>query len=483
MKRFDRYYRVFVALLIVLTVALRVHRITAPIADWHSWRQADTAAVARNFLRNGFTPLTPRFDDYSNIPSGLDNLEGYRMVEFPLYQLAAASLSSVSDVFTIEVWLRIVSIASAAGSLVMLMELVRRRIDTRTSIAVGFVYAVLPFNMYYGRAILPDTFVVFWALLSLLLLDYYARSSKKSLRLLVAAATTGAIALLVKPTSAFLLLPSVYLLYSAHGFSRILVIRAVLFGSIVLFPLWWWRSWIAQYPEGIPAYTWLLNKGNIRFKGAWFYWLFAERVGNLILGYWGLMLLGGGVLARIKKQEGWFFVWWVIGVLAYLVVFAAGNVQHDYYQILIIPTIAVFVGKGIVYVSASARNRITGWGLALVALLFMLAFSWYDVRSYYWINRPDIVEAGRFADQVLPDDAIVIAPYNGDTSFLYQTGRPGWPIGFDIDTKIANGATHYVTVSPTDEDLETKELAETYTVIERNERYAVIDLTSPKPVE
>jgi hypothetical protein len=90
------------------------------------------------------------------------------------------------------------------------------------------------------------------------------------------------------------------------------------------------------------------------------------------------------------------------------------------------------------------------------------------------------LEAGKAADRLLPTDAKVIAPYNGDTTFLYQTGRQGWPIGFDIDKKISQGAAYYVTVSPTDSDTETKELAEKYTVLVRNDRFAIIDLTRKK---
>jgi hypothetical protein len=115
--------------------------------------------------------------------------------------------------------------------------------------------------------------------------------------------------------------------------------------------------------------------------------------------------------------------------------------------------------------------------VAVVSLIFCLMFSWYTIRTYYWINNGNIIIAGKVADRMLPPDAKVIAPYNGDTTLLYQTKRSGWPLGFDIDQKIKMGATHYVTISPSDTDLETKELAQTYTVLERNDTYAIIDLT------
>ncbi|OGG24535.1 hypothetical protein A3A79_05115 [Candidatus Gottesmanbacteria bacterium RIFCSPLOWO2_01_FULL_43_11b] len=423
-------------IIFILTVALRLYRIDAPLGDWHSWRQSDTASVARNYLKFGFDPLRPRYDDLSSIPSGLDNPMGYRMVEFPLYQLISAGLAKTFPQYSVEVWLRLVTVAAAAGTAVLL---------SRINLVAGFVYAVLPYSIFFGRTILPETFAVFWAILSLSLLP----------KRVVLAAIAGALALLVKPTTGFLLLPVVYLL-------RRNIIQLFFYSVISLLPFVLWRQWISQFPEGIPAYTWLLNSNNIRFKGAWFHWLFAKRIGELMLGFWGLIPFALGISA-----------FWGIGALLYLVVFATGNVQHDYYQILLLPAVCIFVGKGL---------RRLPWFLASVSFLFMLAFSWYTIRTYYWINRPDIVEAGKLADQILPKNAKVIAPYNGDTTFLYQTNRQGWPIGFDIEKKLKMGATAYVTVSPTDNDTETKQLANCYTVLVRNDRYAIIDLTKPTKI-
>lgn len=422
----------------VLAFGLRLYHITYPIADWHSWRQADTAAVGRNFLRFGVDPLHPRYDDLSNIQSGKDNPQGWRMVEFPLYQTAGAYLFKIFGYFSLEVWLRILTIAASVGTVVLL--------GLMAGFLPAFIFAVLPYSIYYGRTIIPDPFMVFWAMLSLWFLTR---------RRVILGAVAAAIALLVKPTAVFLLIPSLYLLFKHFQ-------KLVVYWVIAVVPILLWRRWMLQFPEGIPVYTWLLNGNGIRFKGAWFHWLFAERLGNLILGYWGLIPFGLGLTGN--------FFFWVLGPLLYFIVFASGNVQHDYYQILIIPAVAVCVGKGL---------RRMPWYLATISFIFMLAFSWFTIRTYYWINRPDIVEAGKAANAILPKDAKVIAPYNGDTTFLYQTQRQGWPLGFDIDKKIAMGATAYVTVSPTDADGETRDLAQKYTVLVRNDKFAIIDLTKP----
>jgi len=46
---------------------------------------------------------------------------------------------------------------------------------------------------------------------------------------------------------------------------------------------------------------------------------------------------------------------------------------------------------------------------------------------------------------MLPLDALVIAhAFDGDTNFLFQTERTGWPSGLDLEEKIANGAQFFV---------------------------------------
>ena len=74
-----------ISLILFLGFVVRLYKIDNPIADWHSWRQADTAAVSRNFINNGINMFLPTYDDVSSIQSGKDNPNGIRMVEFPVF--------------------------------------------------------------------------------------------------------------------------------------------------------------------------------------------------------------------------------------------------------------------------------------------------------------------------------------------------------------------------------------------------------------
>ncbi len=475
-----RQYVFITIVCVLLSVFLRLYNIQAPIADWHSWRQSDTAAVARNFIHGGIDLLHPRYDDLSNIQSGKDNPEGWRMVEMPLYQATAVLIQKIIPGVSIEIILRFVSIISVALSIVCIGILFKTFIDNKTAYIGMGVYAILPFSIYYGRTILPDSFAVFLALFSLVCL--LQTQSRKWLVWVILAGISAAMSVLVRPMAVFLLVPSIYLL-SLHGTTRQKIISLVLYGVIMSLPLLWWRHWILQYPEGIAVSDWLYNKAGIRFKGAWFYWLFAKRLGELILGYWGLIPFGIGLISAQNKKDTYVSVLWLTGGLSYLTIFAGGNVQHDYYQALLIPVFVWFVAKGIAFLirPIDGIHRFGAISICVISMSFCFAFSWYTIRTYFWINHPEIVEAGKEADLLLPKNAKVIAPYNGDTTFLYQINRKGWPLGFDIDKKIAMGATHYVTISPTDADLETRDLAQKYMVLVRNNSYAIIDLTKINP--
>lgn len=240
---------------------------------------------------------------------------------------------------------------------------------------------------------------------------------------------------------------------------------------------------MGHYPEGIPGYDWLFNEAGIRLKGAWFYWLFAERLGKLILGYWGVALFVLGLLVKPNKKEGLFFYSWLAAILAYFVIIAGGNVKHDYYQIIALPIICVFLAKGawfLLTIPKEIFNRVISYSLLAISCLFMLGFSWYQVRDFFNINNPAIVEAGQAADKLLSADAKVIAPYGGDTSFLYQTNRKGWPVGIEIEKMVGLGAEYYVNVNI--DDPETRWLTEKYCLIQKTPQWVIVDLKKHCPV-
>lgn len=439
--------------ILILSVLVRLYRIDAPLADWHSWRQTDTSAVTRIFVKEGIDLLHPRYFDLSNIPSGLENPQGWRFVEFPIINALTASVARALPQVSLELWGRLTSIIFSLGAIVALYLLVGRLANARIALLSAAVFALMPFNIYFHRTILPEVPLLSFSLAA----SYFFQRwlEKARLRDFFTSAVLFATAVLIKPYVAFMGIPLLYLAY--HKWGKQLWTRRYLYLylGIVVVPFALWRLWANEFPEGIPAYGWLLNGTGIRFRPAFFRWIFAERLGKLMLGYWGLVPFALGLIRKPVFKQPWVVHWWFLAILIYMTLFATGNVTHDYYQIVITPPIAILTALGIEHLLHPAKS-FTPWLsrlLAAVTLIFGFGFAWFHIRDFFNINHPEIVEAGKLADEILPEDARVIAPYGGDTAFLYQIKRQGWPIGGEIDEKIALGATDYVTVNFDEEAL------------------------------
>src|SRR5690606_8497833 len=104
---------ILLPLFFIFGFVIRLYGFTSPLADWHSWRQVDTSSVSRNFVQNGFDLLHPTYHDLSNVPSGKDNPQGYRFVEFPIYNTLQAGGYIVFGIFTLEQWGRLVTILAS----------------------------------------------------------------------------------------------------------------------------------------------------------------------------------------------------------------------------------------------------------------------------------------------------------------------------------------------------------------------------------
>ena len=419
---------IFLGIILLIALLVRLYKIDRPLADWHSWRQADTAAVARNFVKEGFNPFIPKYDDMSSQANGLDNPNRYRFVEFPIYNSLIAAVWSIRGVNVESA--RLVTVIITLGSTLVLYFLVKLLSGIPTALVSAFFFATIPYNVFYSSTILPGPLMVF-TILGLYFSFTKWMGDYKNWIWFVASVIFANIAVLTWPIALFFVLPLLYLAYNKFGLGAIKENKLWIFAILSLTPFMAWRIWISQFPEGIPNWRFLINEGNIRFKGAFFRWLIVERLGKLILSVTGLTLFIIGLIVKPLNKEKYFYYSYLASTGLYFIVVASGNVRHDYYQIPIVPILSIFTAKGtlaLFNLPAQSFNRLIGPVVAIFLIVFMYAFSFYEVRGLYWINRPQIVTAGEAVDKILPKEATVIAPYNGDAAFLFQTNRHGYPI-------------------------------------------------------
>lgn len=465
-------------LILISGFIVRLYKIDTPLADWHSWRQADTAAVARNFYKEDFNPFIPKYDDMSGVAEHpIPNPERYRFVEFPIYNSLVYFAYLINGGVDIKL-ARLISILMSLGSTIFIYLIVKRQWDIITGLISAFIFAVLPFNIYFSRVVLPEPTLIFFCLGMFYFTDIWIFKNNKKYFFLSSFFTICAF--LIKPVAIFYLLPLAYSYFVKE--KRIWPIPKRYFAWVIVSfsPFVAWRMWMQRFPEGIPASNWLFNGTHIRFRPAFWRWIFGDRLGREILTMAGSFLFFLGIIKKNEKG-GCILYLLALSSFLYLFVFATGNVTHDYYQTIIVPALSIFIAHGFITLIRGFNGmipRLFTIPLAFLMLVLTLYLGWNETKGLFQINNGVISEAGQFADKVLPKNTRVLAPYHGDTAFLYQTNRPGFadfvlPVKDLIDIYKIN---YYVSVNFDDK---TNWVIRNYKIIEKNPKFVIADLRQP----
>ncbi len=465
--------------ILLLALVLRLYKFTSPLADWHSWRQADTAAVARNYSRNGIDLLKPRYDDLSNVQTGQYNPEGLRYVEFPIYQSIIATLHSVLPIMPVEQYGRLVTILFSLITISILYYLLYYEESQVAAIAAAFTFAVFPFFVYYSRVVLPDTAAVSFMFMGIFFAYQYAKHTTKSKvnagALLALSMLFVICGLLTKPTVIFYLLPIVFILFKRYGYSVVSHIPMYVYFLGAVAPLIAWRLFITQFPQGIPASDWLFfgvntagGLQNVFFRPAFFRWIFFERILILLLGGYTVVFFMAGIIKKPLKSALFYSIG--LSALLYLFTFQGGNVQHDYYQVVILPAVAIFVGLGVA-LFVQMGKKVANQTMLLASIIIIFAGSWmfsYErVKDYYNISD-SLVSTAQAINLITEEDAVIVTDTVGDTTLLYVSNRKGYPaVTEDLHDLRKRGADYFVTDKP-DVIVEVKKVPDFSVVFESN---------------
>lgn len=458
-------------LILIIGLIVRLYRINSPIADWHSFRQADTASVSKYFYDNGIDLLDPRYDDISRVQSGMFNPNGYRFVEFPIYNAIHALSAHALFFVAFDTVGRLISVIFSLITSIFIYKITAFYFGKGNGKLAMFVFLVLPFNIYFSRVVLPEPLSVLLGISALWFFTKYTNTFK--LKDLIIYCVLMSLGILVKPYIIFYNVFVLYHFWKKYSLKKLFYAKeSLLISAILLIPFLLWRIWISRHPEGIPFWKWTFNGDGVRFKPAFWYWILGERLGKLILGVWGVYPF---VIGIIKSKKNAFVISLGVGAILYISIIATANVRHDYYQTLIVPVVSITLALGLRELSMNFVSKIGKIIIPIGFFSLMILISAFQVKEYYKINHPEILEAGKAVDRLVPKDALVIASYNGDTAFLYQTKRRGWPVvELPIDALIKEGASYYASVNLNDS--QTIEFMKEFTILEKKDSYVVLKL-------
>jgi len=428
-----------------LFLAFFTYHLTFPLLDKHSFRQTQTAMVARNFFRHGINPLRPELDMFGR------GKERFLLLEFPLYQMAIASIYHISGVD--ERWGRLISILMGYLGAFFLYKLVRLLTESRPlAYSTAFFYLATPLNLYYFRAFMMESTVVGLCLMGLYFLTRGVVEKREKYWWIGLGIMT--LAFVHKGTyGPFYIIPVLFLVFSRKE-SPSKKWKWILTLGIPFLFLFIWQGYTQivnqNWGHGYfslrdPLYrTW--NFGVWRDRILWSMW--KPRLGRIfkdvltpagfILSIFGLFTLG-----RIKRSA-FFYIWGISELAYFLILFRIQS--HNYYQIIITPLSSLFIAQGVLFIkettsglfglknkdifSTKLKTAVKNGGLILLALSWVFYSFHFSLRFFNINTRQQ--EIAQFIELTTPHDAVlaVVFPhYDWNPVYLYYADRKGVHLG------------------------------------------------------
>ena len=441
-----------ILLVLLLAAALRLLYIDAPLLDAHRWRQVDTAFMARAFYEGVINPFRPE--------AVWGGAHGLVESEFPLLPAIVAVLYKL--VGPAETWGRLVVVAFSVGAVALTYWLARRLFDRAASgLAAATLMACSPSAVFYGRAFMPDTLMIFFSLAAVIGFLAYSETGRGGV--LAWGSVALGLAILVKLPGILVLAPIAWIAWARHR-------RAALRdGKLVLALLVPCAVGVAWY---VYAYS-IYRETGLTFgivgttkrtcptsgPGPWptafskwssielltsqrFYETLFTRLYFLHLTPPGFVLAVIGVLLSRRLPALRTVDAWLLAVLAFIFVAGEGHMGHDYYQLPLVPICAVYFGAAAwpvfdrewiasaVRPAASARWLVGG----IVFTLAILCFWQSGVIERHF--RPDALDtrlwrAGQEIDGVTEDNSllVVVDDYGVNSPMLlYFAHARGWSL-------------------------------------------------------
>lgn len=479
-------------LILLFAFIIRLYHITFPVSGWHSWRQADTAAIAKNFYENGFNILYPQIDWGGSTP-------GYVESEFQLYPFIVSLLYyffGVNDFGG-----RILSVIFSVLTIYGLYLLTRKIISETAALWSAFIYAVIPLNIYYSRSFMPESMMLMCIVYGILFFYMWIKNERWKYYWL--SFIFISLAILLKIPTLYIGLPLLYLAYQKYKVKSFAKPMLWLFAVLVLLPvfLWYYHAHELLLNGGFSFGIWGFGVDkwgnfNLLITPSFYNDIFVKSIAERHLTYAGFILFVVGLFIKRTHDDEKLFDFWLISVLIYFLIVSGGNKAHEYYQLPFILPAAVFAGKvfakflPLSNIKGSVNSHKIRFSFFSLCLILMLVLSYLRFSNFMGAENYDspIFKMSREIRSVTGKNDLIITVCDGNPVYLYLSDRKGWFARPDeIDDKyiyaresdgavLIAGMKSFFETASGKENL--KNLIGKYKVIKNNDDYFVIKLVN-----
>ncbi len=419
-----------------LGVILRSIQVWMPITGIHSWRQADTAAMARHFHLSK-TPIWLPQIDWGGESTG------YVESEFPLFPYLTSQLYQF---FGIHEWLgRCVSILCSGLTIWLIIRLGRRWFDPTAGWWGGMAMAVAPLGVYYGRSFQAEALMLLCAAAALECHSFWSsQKSKWGLVLSWLFFTTAALIKVIPLLWLGLPLLLVHLTPAPREQAITLQVTAQqllrlfrspgfwIYGgtSIAIISAWYFHAYHLGEASGLSFGFWgedsdRSNIGLILNLSSWLN--LTIRIGTRLLCVIGIPFLILGGIRSWSTGGGRIAIGGLIGLLICTVATMRSSTVHEYYQFPLLLFTSPLIGLGWNSWQRQRNGRLiwTFLGLWMMVSVVVLSLDYWAIearQSRIWMPLAKTIR------NELPADARLITVTGPDPTLLNLSRRQGWLI-------------------------------------------------------
>lgn len=438
-------------LIIVLGIALRLPLIFLPLnymAD--PWRPTDTASIAHNFVDNGFHLFYPQINWRGAGP-------GYVETEFQLYSFIVAVLYRV---FGEQAWLgRLVSLGFSVMALFIFYLLANRLFKSTIALWALAFFVVSPLYIVYSVEFMPEATVLFFYIAALYLFQRWL--DKQQFVILLLAAVSTSLAILVKPTSIHIGFIFLLLLLERFRLRAFTKWQVWVFGAICLVPsLIWYLHARELYLETGNTFG-VISGGDSKFGNLLSYWFSPQFYLSLlrldikwVFSGVSIVVFLLGVFLCVRKRAPSLMLFGLIAIVIYYLIVPRYTIFAEYYHLYFVPFAALGVGVGLDWLFGQAKELLRERKAVqylpvlagVVTIIFTLGFTVLFYRGLFTPQDQQLVDCAKSVSMFVPKDALVVisttsasndagVPNNYQEPIIfYFSQRYGWSLPADQHT-------------------------------------------------
>ena len=411
----------------VCALSLLVHAkgLRAPLLDYHSHRQVNTASIARNYWRDNRPLLRPRID----WEGPEDRLAA---TEFPVEMWLHGKLWPLFGLG--ESWGRVLSAAASALTALLLFLLFEREFGTEAGFCGAALFTVLPVEVYFGRTVQPEAAALLGFVAALYFWDRSLEPSRPAGPWL-AAVISAFLAAGLKLPYAHVLIPLAALSWRRLGRAALTDARTWAAGLLAMGGVLAWYVYASHGAFVVPTHSDEFMKLLGYERTPYFIeFLAVSRFPELIATYGGLVFFFFGAREVLARREP-FWLAWFLGSFVHLIALGAYGHIHEYSCLPLAPSAAGMMGLGLQRLRNEARALpLPGRSWAMAALVLLAASvpvhaalrvgHWYRQGYEYLGHAREAADAlGRPSDLFLTNGVAF-------SVLLYYLDRRGWAADF-----------------------------------------------------